>query len=655
MARRFLIILVGLAALGACDDDTVVSPTPNGQPRDVAAIAAAISAPSAVDMRPCPDGWEADPRDEGVTLCDPYPDGMRECGPGEAHFPGRPGCEPVGVDCPDDGPFSPVPEDITLHDVYVLEGATDGDGTSGRPFGSLADAVEAFPGPGTRFVLGPGDYGAGASGQGRVRVGENVVMSGSCGERTRVRFAVENEPSIRLENLTFQADLLARARWDLRGVVLEVEGGLESRTWVDGQRVLIDGGDVIGSFKIANASWRLRTAVLRRASLDVQGPYGAVAIRDAVMLDPVVPTDLGYSIRSLDGTVDLDAVYIDGPATGGVVSFAGFLSARHVRVADIASDGYGRAIEALEGAIVDLAQVASLSGGDSGIVLTGVDADVADVFVTGTHGINDRAFGSAGFVVQGPSRVAVNGLHVSSVRETGVGFIAADEVVAENIVVRDVLGRRGGGALGRGMVLQAGTYDVSAVHVERAREFGVFSGTDAGIAMRDISIVEILPEDAGGARGHGIHVQGSVLELMRAQTERTRGFGLIALADATVVARELAIHSVEPWTCTDGACRDTPFGHGTGVYRGATLQLSSFAIGAASVCGLHLAQAGAADLAEGLVTDADIGACVDDAGVDLGTRILYRNTRTTFEVVTLPVPDPSDELAGSDTSAPAPT
>jgi len=122
-SRRELWPLAGLAllALAACgdgaagdDDDDAADAGPDGSPGDGGAEPAPPEPPAEPGFVPCPEGWrEAQlPDDAPVVTCDPWPTGGRiDCADDEAHFPGAPGCEPIGTRCPAGDWAEDLPDD----------------------------------------------------------------------------------------------------------------------------------------------------------------------------------------------------------------------------------------------------------------------------------------------------------------------------------------------------------------------------------------------------------------------------------------------------------------------------------------------------------------------------------------------------------------
>src|SRR5688572_20914121 len=129
----------------------------------------------------CPAGWrEADG-------CTPWPEsGPLDCPPGEAHFPGTPGCAPIGTDCPS-GQFGEVPVEYSAWDrIYVDamappggDGMTAETATSTLRFGLLAALSRTEP---TVVLVAKGDYVTGA-----LPVRADMAVVGACARDTIVR------------------------------------------------------------------------------------------------------------------------------------------------------------------------------------------------------------------------------------------------------------------------------------------------------------------------------------------------------------------------------------------------------------------------------------------------------------------------------------
>jgi len=130
-----------------------------------------------IAIAPCPEGWREVDDGSGVTTCDPYPEGgALECPAGQAHFPGEPGCTPVGAPCPAGDFSATLPADRNV--VYVQPGGT-GDGSSPTsPYGGFTDfGLGGLP-TGTVVALSRGTH------PGPVRLARGVALWGACAGET---------------------------------------------------------------------------------------------------------------------------------------------------------------------------------------------------------------------------------------------------------------------------------------------------------------------------------------------------------------------------------------------------------------------------------------------------------------------------------------
>lgn len=147
-------------------------------------------------MTPCPEGWR-EVEIAGVVTCDPWPTtGREDCEVGEAHFPGTPGCAPIGDACPAPGEFS-TPAG-TVNPVYVRAGAVGGDGTRDNPVATVQEALEGLAGTFGEVLIAAGEYDVGL-----IREDRPVVFVGACARDTilRGRFEISGG-TLTLEELT---------------------------------------------------------------------------------------------------------------------------------------------------------------------------------------------------------------------------------------------------------------------------------------------------------------------------------------------------------------------------------------------------------------------------------------------------------------------
>jgi hypothetical protein len=88
-------------------------------------------------------------------------------------------------------------------------------------------------------------------------------------------------------------------------------------------------------------------------------------------------------------------------------------------------------------------------------------------------------------------------------------------------------------------------------------------------------------------------------------------------------------------------------GTALGVFGGASITATRFALRTADLCGVHVGAGSAMDLATGEIAGCLLGACVQSEGYDLArlsNDVRYRDNGTNLDTTTLPTPDPLPEL-----------
>jgi hypothetical protein len=257
------------------------------------------------DAWDCLDGWRRE-RIGDAIICHPWPEsGPEDCGPGEAHLPGEPGCRRIGSPCPEDGlPAGPFP---TENVVYFLAGATGGDGSRQRPHGRL-DAIDfnALPSD-TTVAFGVGEY------SGSVEIlRPDLFLVGACTERTvfRARGPIANPavftltaPVVTLENLTVSGS-------DHPAIL--VSGGRGGLSRVRARSVIIEDIDATFAVSVEGfASLSTNELVIRRVNgLGIQtGLPGAVtALEDSLIAQA---TGVGMIVSDGAGSTVVNSAIMD--------------------------------------------------------------------------------------------------------------------------------------------------------------------------------------------------------------------------------------------------------------------------------------------------------------------------------------------------------
>ena len=491
--------------------DGAIEPAPPAAPEPPRAEPALPALPV---FLPCPAGWR-EVTVGGVTACDPWPTTGREsCGAAEAHFPGEPGCRPVGAACEADGWPGGLPASGVL---FVRAGApAGGDGSRDAPYARIADAL-AVATSGMVVAIASGTYPE------DLVVPDGVTLWGACAAATTLSGAATVDPTVTLNGVT----VVVR---DLRVT-----------------------GDKVAFFADSEAHLTLRGVAVE--DVEVAGVYtfDSDVVLDDVVIRRVRPGVGGLNGRGLSlsgGSLVATRVVID--ATHEIAVFAARMEVSFTDVAVFAtqpqvSDGlWGHGLHAQEGATVaiergffqDNHRIALLSGGDGG------ELRLTDVVVRRTRLGNDT---SRGIDVEDGSHLVMRRVHVDEQEELGVFVSDATVDGVDAIVSRTTAGAPG--LTGRGVGFQgrsAGT--LSRVLVDHSLDTGVFiGGLGADVALSDVTVRVVGLSGDGTMSGRGIAYQtGARGTISRLLVEGATETGLlVASLDTAVVASDVCVRAIE--------------------------------------------------------------------------------------------------------------
>jgi hypothetical protein len=93
--------------------------------------------------------------------------------------------------------------------------------------------------------------------------------------------------------------------------------------------------------------------------------------------------------------------------------------------------------------------------------------------------------------------------------------------------------------------------------------------------------------------------------------------------------------------CAEEACRGERPAVSLGAYESGSLDVTRFEVRGSELCGVQVASGAALDLRDGLVHQADIGACVQVEAYDaerLTERVVYTDNRINSVFTSVPVP-----------------
>ena len=637
-----------------------------------------IAAPAAPVLTPCPDGWrELLLDDTGVTACDPWPEtGPVDCGPGEAHFPGTPGCATVGPPCPA-GDF---PEHLPPERAAIFVAGTPGTGGSGTrddPFHDLGAAFAAASG-GEIFVLGKGTHTIAGlfpddSSFWGACTAETHVVAGFADEFTGAISAVEGA-HLELRNLHVRGPtpgILAEeaSSVDAENVIVE-ETGIAA-IWVHdgasftGRNIAVRdtrGSPSMGFGRALTVQTGGRIEI-QRGTFERTREIAAFAVDDgsALVLHDVAIRDtrpqatddgFGRAVEIAAGASgDLARVAIEGNLDYGV--FTGGAGAR-VTIDDAvvrgnrsrANDGEaGRGLSAQEGAQLTATRVLVDDNRELGIYGAGIDGLVTlrDVVVRRTLPRDAMNVGGRGIQVQWGGALDAERVLVDQNQEFGAFFFEAD-VRLTDVAVRRTFGDAAG-ELGRGVeALESTTLELTRVAIDENRDIGLYVAGEGTVAtLADVLVARTQPEAISDFYGRGVSVSGAAsVTGERVRVLDNRETGLFAGGGATVSIRDCRIERTAEQACAETTCSDFRAGVGVVTLDGARTELHDFIIADNALAGIFIAAGGTVSMVDGEVARHPIGIHVGSETLDFETAFMgvaFVDNDRNVDATELPVPD----------------
>ncbi|RLB53204.1 MAG: hypothetical protein DRJ42_12575 [Deltaproteobacteria bacterium] len=590
-------------------------------------------------LAPCPPGWREVVAD-GVTECDPYPlEGPATCEAGEAHFPGEPGCRPIGGSCPTGDYASELPTDGSV--LYVnAASAVGGDGSLAAPYRGPSEIDWIALSPGTTVAIAKGTY------EGTLRVKGGVRIVGACVRDTRLTGDTGPAPAV-ITVLGGVGDAVVQGltigATAQRGLLVEgggpvtLDGVLIERTTSAGIRAAGD-----------DTSVTLRDVVIRDTQpLAGDGTFGrGITLQEGVDLTAnrlVIRGnhDTGVFAHGVGTTVALtDAVVRDTQPTASTRTS-------------------GRGIGVQSGARLTANRVLVSGNREVGVYTSGAGTDVilTHVVVRDTQPLSSDATAGRGISVRSGARLAATGLLVAGNHDIGVHISRAGAAVTlTDSVIRDTQPRESDGAFGRGINVQfEAELSAMRVLVLRNHEHGAFLSDGAVATMTDVAVRNTQPQPGTGDFGRGLSAQlGARLDGDRLAVDASFGAGVFSHTGSLIDLRDVSIAEVFPTACTTPPCPERAYGHGA-VALNSALRLTGFHIRDAVTCGVILISTSASDapvavdLERGIVAAAEIGVCLQVDGYDIGrlqNDVEYRDNGTNLDSTMLPVPPSGDGISG---------
>jgi hypothetical protein len=432
---------------------------------------------------------------------------------------GQADCQPLGDACPaGDWP------DVPGNSLYVLAGATGGNGSQAAPFGTISEAVVAAT-PGDVVVIGTGVYPE------SITISSDLTLWGKCVGEVHIQ-----APG------PFSG-----------GGAIEVTGGATvaiRNLKISGEQngVLINAPDVQVQLQ---GVWVHQATSRGVAVIDGSVTLTGVLITSTHM-NPSGGGGIGVSAWGETAAARVESSTIENNPSAGIVagSDAPENGSAVVDLADVAvRETYGRPGESTWGMGCYFADGAQAGGARilldhnrlDGILAydTGTLVDFSDLVVQDTVPVDGDAVTGMGleavYAQVNLRRALISGSHIVGAyfyREGAVGEL-------EDVVIADSRGSPEGGMFGRGLGVETGAFvRLERGLLERNREEGVMvegEGTRAelfDVVVQDTRSWERTPP----ILGRGLNVQaGAGVLLERGRFSRNRDLGIAVIQAGTVL------------------------------------------------------------------------------------------------------------------------
>ncbi len=309
-------------------------------------------------------------------------------------------------------------------------------------------------------------------------------------------------------------------------------------------------------------------------------------------------------------------------------------------------DGHGMVVS--EGASLSGTRVHIEESTASGLFVTDADsrAEIEDASIRATAPSSDGG-GGRGINVQDGASLTLTRALVEANHETGI-FVDGSAIALTDVRVADTQ-LRADGYGGRGINAQlSSTVTVARVAVDGSHEVGVLLAGGSSLEGEDLHVSDTRESTAPGGDGRGMSIQLSDATLRRVSVRDSHGLGIFVYGVSHLEASAIVVEDTVAADCSITTCTGTlAHGHGVGVYGDASADLSDLLIQRSAVCGIHIGEGAEVDLANGVIRENAIGACVQNADLDLARLqhdVAYDDNGTNLEATRLPVPMASSEL-----------
>jgi hypothetical protein len=572
------------AARGGCydhqtEDLCVACPTP-----PQVAPPSFADAPTAPDMLPCPAGWtsgtlltEGSPQ-RSFSVCEPYPNGLSNCRSG-VWLPGTSTCADVGPACPS----GPWPDGLPASRVvYALSGASSGDGSLARPFGTLKEAL-AVAGPTDTIALSAGLFAESAT------ISSPVTIVGACAQKTQILALTVTTSTARLRALSIVGRVQISGSADLAGIaVVDADPGSIAAIHVVGGALVARGVSIAGSagggvWLDAGSADLSELAISRSGTVAILARSGSqLRLSQSVIFE----AQAGISLTSGASAQITSSVIArtGGPCFASVGATATISDSVLRTRGDLPSSGMSMSRSAIT---LDRVWIESANG-------VGLDTEAATI-LTGRDLIVDGLDGTptqeAGFLL-GESKVTLERVLI-----TGTGGAMYTGSLFGDTTLRDltITGIHTGDY--QGISHFKGRLEVDRALIEDCDLFALRSSGDDLSLDPSLVISELRIARTGG----GIELIGArTATLSRVAISDVRGSAIVLddeLRDTKLYATDLAILRTVPAHCGGQSCA----GAGLEDHRG-MVQVHRFSIADSKTPALVVEPMGQVDLSDGAVS-----------------------------------------------------
>ncbi len=628
-------------------------------------------------LTPCAAGWREVAGDDGVTVCEPWPEGGRqECAGAQIHLPGAAGCATLGSECPS-GRFA---EGLPAGALHVDPAAAPGgDGSAAAPLSTIADALSALGAAGGTIALSKGVHAA------SVNIDAAVTLRGACAAETRVEPAA---PSDDVATLTVAAPL------EVRDVT--IGGGAPGLTvsgdaaQVTAEGVVVDAAVTHGVRVEDGAGFEGSDVAIRSTGADSAGTRGYAVDVDAAQLvlsraelaentsRAIYAQGEGAVVSVEDASIrDTRSQPSDGNLGGAMDAFGG-VSARFTRTVfennrdknvRVDSEGTTLAFEdcVVRGGLPRESDdffgfgVGIASGADATITRTlfddnqalgvatqneGTTATLTDVVIREVAANPADGTVGTGLDLQSGAHVTVERLLIAHSTFQGIRLTGALSLLeGADVIVTDTRPHAVQGDGGFGLWMVGARADLERVRMERNRALHVFVTLDAEVDLRDLVLRDGISQEVDGLMGGGLmtYMDGRAT-VTRALFEDLRAVALWSTTGGDITATDVMIDGVVPADCVVDTCADNPGGFGVVTSRMASASLTRTITSDTELCGLSIGETSTLTLDDVWVRRAPIGINVQNPAVDLAElqrEIAFSDNGRNLDTSVLTAPDTS--------------